>query len=62
MFQVILESWDVTIKASKTDPFRKGIKLFLGKIASDLCLVTAMLTAMLAYMVSKKSRDRKSVV
>ena len=43
----------ITIKASKTDPFRRGIKLFLGKVASDLCPVSAML----AYMVIKKSRD-----
>ena len=33
----------VTIKQSKTDPFRKGIDLFLGKTATDLCPVTAML-------------------
>ena len=33
----------VTIKQSKTDPFRKGIDLFLEKTATDLCPVTAML-------------------
>ena len=33
----------VTIKQTKTDPFRKGIDLFLGKTATDLCPVTAML-------------------
>ena len=33
----------VTIKQSKTDPFRKGVDLFLGKTASDLCPVAAML-------------------
>ncbi len=32
----------VKIKASKTDPFRKGIFLFIGKNGSDLCPVTAM--------------------
>ena len=43
----------VTIKASKTDPFRKGITIFLGKVASDLC----PLSAVLAYMVSKRCRS-----
>ena len=35
-----------TIKQSKTDPFRKGIDLFLGKTATDLCPA-----AMLNYLV-----------
>ena len=33
----------VTIKTSKTDPFRKGIDLFLGKSETDLCPVVAVL-------------------
>ena len=33
----------VSIKQSKTDPFRRGVDLFLGKMASDLCPVAAML-------------------
>ena len=33
----------VTIKQSKTNPFRKRINLFLGKISMDLCPVVAML-------------------
>ena len=33
----------VTIKQSKTDPFRQGINLFIGKTASALCPVKAML-------------------
>ena len=33
----------VTIKQSKTDPFRKGIDLYLGKTAADLCPVRAVL-------------------
>ena len=33
----------VTIKQSKTDPFRKGVNLFLGKTSTDLCPVAAML-------------------
>ena len=37
----------VTIKQSKTDPFRKGIELFLGKTATDLCPVKAMLNYLL---------------
>ncbi len=31
----------VTIKASKTDPFRKGVTLFLGKTGNSLCPVCA---------------------
>ena len=34
---------EVRIKASKTDPFRQGISLFIGKVSSDLCPVSAML-------------------
>lgn len=33
----------VTIKASKTDPFRKGIDLFLGRTGADLCPEMAVL-------------------
>ena len=43
----------VRIKASKTDPFRQGITIFLGKVASDLCPVSAVL----AYMVAKRTRS-----
>ena len=42
---------EVRIKASKTDPFREGISLFIGKVATDLCLVSAML----AYLVVRGS-------
>ncbi len=38
---------EVHIKALKTDPFRQGISLFIGRVTSDLCPVSAML----AYMV-----------
>ncbi len=38
---------EVRIKASKTDPFRQGISIFIGRVASDLCPKAAML----AYMV-----------
>ena len=31
------------IKASKTDPFRKGVSLFLGKTGSVLCPVAAIM-------------------
>ncbi len=37
----------VHLKASKTDPFRKGITLFIGKVPSDLCPVSAMLAYLL---------------
>lgn len=33
----------ITIKQSKTDPFRKGVDLFIGKTASDICPVKALL-------------------
>ena len=33
----------VSIKQSKTDPFRWGVDLFMGKTGTDLCLVKAML-------------------
>ena len=38
---------EVWVKASKTDLFRQGISLFIGRVASDLCPVSAML----AYLV-----------
>ena len=38
----------VRIKQSKTDPFRKGIDLYVGKTNSDLCLVTAILGYLLS--------------
>ena len=37
------------IKASKTDPFRQGISIYLGKSGVDVCPVSAIL----AYMVSR---------
>ena len=37
----------ITIKTSKTDPFRKGISIYVGKTGNDLCPVAA-LTAYLA--------------
>ena len=33
----------VTIKASKTDPFRQGIEIFVGRTHTDLCPIEAML-------------------
>ena len=32
----------VSIKASKTDPFRKGVAVYLGRTNNDLCPVTAL--------------------
>ena len=37
------ETIRVRIKQSKTDPFRKGIDLFMGRTASDICPVRALL-------------------
>ena len=44
----------VQIKASKTDPFRRGITLYIGRVPSDLCPVSAVLAY---YLVSRKGRD-----
>ena len=41
----------VTIKASKTDPFRQGIHIFVGKTSNELCPVAAVL----AYMAKRGS-------
>ena len=43
----------VTIKQSKTDPFRRGIDLFLGKTSTDLCPVAAMLN----YLVVRRPQE-----
>ena len=40
---------EVKIKASKTDPFRKGVTVYLGRTDADLCPVSAIL----AYMVQR---------
>ncbi len=38
----------IRIKASKTDPFRKGVDIFLGRTGTDLCPVTALLNYLCA--------------
>ena len=43
----------VRLKASKTDPFRKGITLYIGRVSSDLCPVSAVL----AYLLSRGKSD-----
>ena len=43
----------VFIKQSKTDPFRRGINLFLGRTSSDLCPVMALLN----YLVVRGPRE-----
>ena len=43
----------VLIKKSKTDPFRQGVKLFIGHNRSDLCPVEAMLR----YLVIRGHED-----
>ena len=40
---------EVTLKASKTDPFRHGVSVYLGRTDSDLCPVAAVL----GYIVSR---------
>ena len=39
----------VTIKASKTDPFRQGVDIFVGRTSNELCPVAAVL----AYLVRR---------
>ena len=34
----------VTIKQSKTDPFRKGVDIFVGRTGTDICPVAAILS------------------
>ena len=43
----------VNVKASKTDPFRQGVQIHLGRTYSELCPVTAILL----YMVKKGTSD-----
>ena len=43
----------VRIKASKTDPFRKGIDIFLGLTSNELCQVTAVH----AYLARRGSKE-----
>ena len=38
----------VLIKQSKTDPFRKGVHLFVGRTSSEVCPVAAMLKYLVA--------------
>ena len=38
----------IKIKQSKTDPFRKGVDLFVGRTVSSLCPVAAMLDYLMA--------------
>jgi hypothetical protein len=43
------EFLEVRLKASKTDPFRQGVSIYLGKTHSDICPVAAVL----AYAVQR---------
>ena len=42
---------EVILKASKTDPFRQGVRVYLGRSQADVCPVSAIL----AYMVLRGS-------
>ena len=44
---------EVRIKASKTDPFRKGVTVYIGATRGDLCPVAALLS----YMVLRGNHD-----
>ena len=43
----------VSIKASKTDPFRKGIDVFVGRTGNELCPVAAVLS----FMVKRGNKE-----
>ena len=43
---------EVHIKASKTDPYRRGVKIYLGKASGELCPVAAVL----GYMICRGDR------
>jgi len=43
----------VRIKASKTDPFRQGVELFIGKTGNRLCPVAALL----AYLAKRGNKE-----
>ena len=44
---------EIYIKASKTDPFRQGVRVYLGKSNTDICPVASVL----AYMVVRGPRQ-----
>lgn len=48
----------VTIKQSKTDPFRRGIDLFLGKTTTNRFPVKAMLNYLLVRVEAPFSTSR----
>ena len=48
----------ITIRQSKTDPFRKGVNLFLGRTSVDLCPVEFLLN----YLVVKGSKDGPLII
>ena len=43
----------ITIKQSKTDPFRKGVDLYLGRTFADLCPVISLLNYLLIANATK---------
>lgn len=43
----------IVIKQSKTDPFRKGVNLYLGKTSTDLCPVTSLAN----YLIIRSTTD-----
>ena len=47
----------VTLKASKTDVFRKGVTVYLGRTGQDLCPVAAILSYLAQFSGSKAKRS-----
>lgn len=47
----------VTLKASKTDDFRKGVTVYLGRTSQDLCPVAAILSYLAQFSSSKAKKS-----
>ena len=43
LMTAVIQVMRILIKASKTDPFRKEIEIFVGRTEDDICLISAML-------------------
>ena len=48
----------VTIKKSKTDPFRKGVNIFVGRTGTDICPVAALLDYLRRMLTRQRFVDR----
>ena len=59
--QVSPQMLEVRLKASKTDPFRRGVTIYIGRTGDGLCPVAAALDSMIRHYFSLRryfTRDR----